>query len=432
MKERITMVVGAGAPLGFDLPKGIIKPTTSNITDEVRKPYHHYENREIDIVEKIYKRLKKKYPLTPQDINNWKKETKRKKRQSPNINFEMLFHVMESYLTNGKIWSGKCHNSDISPVFSSFIKPSVKYDTNDLNYIMMLFIERIMDIVDGYDGYFRNNIKTESWYRDFFRHGKTKLDVFNFNYDTTIETSLGTYEDGFEPMSGQKDVQQFNPQKLWENKGRLSTINHIHGCINYFYPGMWHEDKKVFTIHDLFKYKDYATVKDMLEGRGQSNPTAQDHSEYYGGPIITGLRKTDKLNCIPYDFYHGHLYNCLMKNKALVIIGYSFGDFYMNNLIDRMTLLHGENKKVVVIDFWDKKEVDRVGFEHYLSYSIPSAMIGFLMRMSDTATTAGLAADLKQKDVNSPYYSSNGNLMVLSNGFKSASNFTDEIYDFIS
>lgn len=172
-------------------------------------------------------------------------------------------------------------------------------------------------------------------------------------------------------------------------------------------------------MHDLFKYKDYATVKDMLEGRGQSNPTAQDHSEYYGGPIITGLRKTDKLNCIPYDFYHGHLYNCLMRNKALVVIGYSFGDFYMNNLINRMTLLHGTNKKVVLIDCWDKKEVDRVGFGHYLSYSIPSAMCQFLMRMSDTTNADILASDLKHSSKDSPFYSTNGNLMVLSDDFKS-------------
>ena len=183
-------------------------------------------------------------------------------------------------------------------------------------------------------------------------------------------------------------------------------------------------------MHDLFKYKDYDTVRDMMIGRGQSNPTAQDHSEYYGGPIITGLRKTDKLNCIPYDFYHGHLYNCLLLNKALVIVGYSFGDFYMNNWIDRMSLLHGEKKKVVLVDYWKQEEVEKVGFEHYLSYKIPANMCAFLMGMSDKLNTATLAKDLSFTSNESPYYSSNGNLMVLTGGFKDAAQQVDDIYNF--
>lgn len=427
MNDRITMVIGAGAPLGFDLPKCMKRPTTGYITDEVRKPYRHFDNRDIDIVEKMYQVLKNNYPLSPSECNDWKRED----NAEPNVNFEMLFHVMESYLTNEKMWSGKCHNADISPVFSLFTKPSVEYDAADLNYIMPLFIQRIMDIVNDYDQYYKNNIAKESWYRNFFCNNDAKLDVFNFNYDTTVEESLGSYEDGFEPFDGVADVERFNPQKLWSNSKNLSTINHIHGCIRYFYPGMWHTDDSIYTMHDLFKYKDYDTVRDMMIGRGQSNPTAQDHSEYYGGSIITGLRKTDKLNCIPYDFYHGHLYNCLLRNKALVIIGYSFGDYYMNNLIDRMSLLHGDNKKVVLVDYWKHEEIDRVGFKHHLQYCIPSNMCEFMLRMSGMTTTGAMAKDLTKSCKKQPFYSSNGNLMVLSEGFMDAAQYVADIYNFL-
>lgn len=220
MSDRITMVIGAGAPLGFDLPKGKKRPTTGYITDEVRKPYRHFDNRDIDIVEKMYQVLKNNYPLTPSEGNDWKREG----NAEPNVNFEMLFHVMESCLTNEKVWSDKCHNADISPVFSLFTNPSVEYDAADLNYIMPLFIQRIMDIVNDYDRYYKNNIAKESWYRDFFCHNDAKLDVFNFNYDTTIEESIDGFEDGFEPFDGATDVERFNPQKLWNNSKNFQPL----------------------------------------------------------------------------------------------------------------------------------------------------------------------------------------------------------------
>ena len=427
MKKRITTIIGAGAPLGFTYPKGINKPSTSYVTDAVRKPYNHYDKREINVVERIYQKLLKEYPASSLTISDLEKVP-----SASNINFEMLFHVMESYLSYERTWSGNCKNADISPFFALFTHAAegVDYNRDDLSYIMDSFILRIMDIVNDYNQlYYKNKDKEESWYKDFFCQDSVKLDVFNFNYDTTIEDSMEEYEDGFEPMNDFSDVERFNPQKLWKNERKLSTINHIHGCIRYFYPGIWHYVDNIYTIHDLFKYKDYYTVKQMMLGHGQSKPTAQDHSEYYGGPIITGLRKTDKLNCIPYDFYHGHLYNCLMQNEALIIIGYSFGDFYMNNLSDRMDLLHGANKKVVLIDCWDEQEIRDNRFEHYLDYKVPSNMSSFMMRMSGTNTVYALAKELKYKNTDTPMYA--GNLMVLSGGFKQAVSHKDEIYNFV-
>jgi len=74
MNDRITMVIGAGAPLDFDMPTGMKRPTTGCITDEVRRPYRHFDNRDIDIVEKMYQVLKNNYPLTPSEGNDWKRE----------------------------------------------------------------------------------------------------------------------------------------------------------------------------------------------------------------------------------------------------------------------------------------------------------------------------------------------------------------------
>lgn len=38
-------------------------------------------------------------------------------------------------------------------------------------------------------------------------------------------------------------------------------------------------------------------LKGMMIGRGRSNEVSQTNEEYISGPIITGLKKTDKISC---------------------------------------------------------------------------------------------------------------------------------------
>ena len=50
------MIMGAGAPLDLTLPTGMIWPSTTNITTEVRKPYEMIltQGQTTDLVERIY------------------------------------------------------------------------------------------------------------------------------------------------------------------------------------------------------------------------------------------------------------------------------------------------------------------------------------------------------------------------------------------
>ncbi len=42
--------------------------------------------------------------------------------------------------------------------------------------------------------------------------------------------------------------------------------------------------------------------KGLMTGRGQSQPCTQSGRNILFFSIVTGLRKTDKLNCVPFDF----------------------------------------------------------------------------------------------------------------------------------
>ena len=71
------------------------------------------------------------------------------------------------------------------------------------------------------------------------------------------------------------------------------------------------------------------------------------------GPIITGLSKTDKVTCLPYDGYRNNFFRCITKNQGLLVAGYSFSDYYINQMFYRMFQAHGDKSRVVLIDSWD-------------------------------------------------------------------------------
>lgn len=437
--SRITFIVGAGAPLDFTLAEDMVKPTTGNITQEVIKPYKYPLSRnKVKTVQRIYDILKSNFPAD--HINDWKSFEK----PQPDINFEQLFHVLEMYKSYDKPWEGECHNPDIYPEFAPFTRRKVKLHRESLHHIIQEFIHRIMEFVDKYDKYYQNNIAQESWYQSFFAEFEGRSDIFTFNYDTTIEHSLSDYEDGFENVLPDEDFMRFNPNKLWQNTRYLSTVNHLHGCINYFFDTAPDDNRLLskYQHRDLCKYGSFDEVHQKWIGRGWGDTQTQSGEEYFPSPIITGLRKTDKLVGVPFDFYHGKLYDSIMHSNKLVIIGYSFGDLYVNQLFDRMDLIHGDKKRIVLIDYWNnrnsytdkdgnKVKGEELDLGYFCENRINAEMMKFILMMAGITDTQQLQTAFNTRYQKSPMVSSNGNLMILPNKFKEASTHLKEIVAFL-
>jgi len=147
---------------------------------------------------------------------------------------------------------------------------------------------------------------------------------------------------------------------------------------------------------------------------------------------LTGLRKTDKLNCIPFDFYHGNLYNCIIRNRGLIIAGFSFGDLYMNQVLERMVQIHGENMRIVLVDRWYIDGSDNEALESYITSNVPLQMRNFISKITDANSVRELATQLHYKDTDTPMVSSNGCLMLMVGGFKQAAAYRDSVYEFLN
>ena len=425
MSDRTTVIIGAGLPLNLDLPDGSFIPSTKNITTEVCKPYPDYtqylnnKNAKTNIVADFYDYLVQNYPIP--NANN------------PYINFEDIFHCMEEYMSYSYAWNKSCINTDICPVFGPFTNPAILFDVNIISSVMKQFLLRIMDVVNVYDQYFISEINgREKWLNDFIK-GLGIIDVFNFNYDTMIENILGNsnYTDGFIPTSVTTDYWVFSPEMIINRPDDISTINHLHGCINLFHTQNPNSHVNELRHEDWVQYPDYNTVRKKMVGTSQSQPHTQSGETIYNGPIITGLNKTAKLNCVPFDFYHANLVNSITKNHKLLIIGYSFGDLYCNQLIQRMNLIHGDDARVCIIDYWGLNDNYRHTFSDFAD-NLKHDLGATLCIYSNATMFSEAVVTMQPLDRNAMMKSPSNKLMLGINGLKSASTFANEIYLFLN
>lgn len=301
-----------------------------------------------------------------------------------------------------------------------------------------------MEFINHYDEYFaQHKHDICKWYFDFWSNTTFKWDVFTLNYDTTIENSLDEYEDGFEDIEKYPDFQRFNPLKLLASHNH--TINHLHGCTLYEHSRMFIEDtnkQQVFYYdsYDWYKWKNFSKSLNVWLGMSTSTPNAQNGDTIFPSPIITGLNKTDKILPLPFSTYRYNLTDKLIKNNALIIAGYSFGDYYVNNELERMRLYHGDGLRVVVVDCWSKGDYDydnerdaiKARLEHFDDYELPHEFITFLCKVMRVGFLDYHRDGFNKLTYDNYYVSPNKQLMLFVGGWKKAiSNYADKIYEFL-
>lgn len=139
------------------------------------------------------------------------------------------------------------------------------------------------------------------------------------------------------------------------------------------------------------------------------------------------------------------VYNYL-KNNSLLLIGYSFGDVYINHVIERMELIHGDKKRIVLIDWWPiNEEIEKITDENikqglikenmkFYTYedNINHELFKFLCRMTGKTQFEEVMKSFKSYDRSGPMVSTNGCLMLFIGGFKAASEHKEIIYDFLN
>lgn len=337
--SRTTVILGAGAVLDFDY-SGMVLPATNIITKEVvNQTIHGLNDENSDLLKHIYDRI------VDVSRSEYLKVHPAVRFFEPKVTFEDLFEVVETLYSYNGTWN---HEQYPFPFIAALVQSCFKFPSIDYYNAMVAIVERIFEIVTTYDKKFREEGR-EQWYKTFWNEFDNQIDVFNLNYDTTVENSLGNgnFTDGFVGFSNY--YERFDPEVLWNATTDIASVNHIHGCILYAdinpKPAEFH-----YSHRDLYKlYPDVAS--EVFIGR-QLIPRNQVGDSIFYSPFITGLKKTDKICFMPNSFYHANLVKKIIENPSLLICGYSFGDLYINQLLQRHKLIHGEEERVIIVDRW--------------------------------------------------------------------------------
>lgn len=412
--KRTTVILGAGAVLDFNF-SGITFPSTSNITEKIVDiKVQGLDADQSDLISVVYKRIKESG-----DQIYIQRELQRQFKY--HVNFEELFFTIEALYSFNGTFQNEYLSPQIRPFVASLVKPIDEIQQfPSIEYYRALFAitQAIIEIIDAYDSRFLHDDNNEIWYRKFWSNIPNKWDIFTFNYDNTVENSLQDFEDGFEPSFDGENYEHFNPVKLITNSRKRSTIHHLHGSIRYSEVN----PRKYEWVHshrDMYKVQ---SAKEAIKYIGvQSTPLNQANERYFNSPIIIGLRKLDKLTFLPFSVYHANLVNKIIANPSLLIVGYSFGDLYANQLIERHSLIHGSKQRIVLIDKFPQYIETPGQLYRYIKDGISGEAHQFLhrqlkFRISDDFKICGLNIE----NYDSPIFSDDGRFMLLICGFKKA------------
>ena len=423
INDAVTIIVGAGAVLDFE-HKGLF-PSVKNITDEVLKlSIQTVEGGERLLLRELYDHVVAKLNKVS-DVNHIKRA---------HLNFENLLHVIEMCIAYSGCWRKEYISWLAFPEFGTLIQPD-KFlkDIHTYDYVRAAYglQKTVMGIVNQYDVSFEEDTSMEQWYRGFWKSLSGRSNVFNLNYDNTIEKSLGEYEDGFHPIKEGEDYSRFSAKQYYENRRGLSTIAHLHGQILFSEAKSYPYE---YSIRDMVKNRDYQTACNNRIG-GKFPPSNQAKEEYLQPVIVSGSRKTEKMTFAPNNVYLSDLTRKVTKNNRLMIIGYSFGDLYLNEILGLGMAAHGEDFKVVIIDKYPSYINSYSSWFQHLTHGGNPQEYVFISRLAKDR----LFVEVGQEEFplifdgnNKPLISRNGNLMMCISGFKDAvEKHGDEIRRFL-
>ena len=425
MNDAVTIIVGAGAVLDFD-HKGIF-PSVKNITDEVLKlSIQKVAGGERPLLRELYDYIVGKL--------NQVGRTEVNRYIPPQLNFESLLHVIEMCISYSSCWHKEYISWHAVPEFGTLIQPDVFLkDIQTYDYIRAAYELQmtVMSIVNQYDTSFCEDKSAELWYRDFWKSLSRGSNIFNLNYDNTIENSLDEYEDGFPPIKDGEDYSRFSAKRYYENRRGVSIVAHLHGQI------LFSEAKEYpfeYSIRDLVKNRDYQTACKNRIG-GQFPPSNQAREEYLQPVIVSGSRKTEKMTFAPNNVYLSDLTRKVIENKRLMIIGYSFGDLYLNEILGLGMAAHMDDFKVVIIDKFPSYINSYTSLFQHVAHRCNPQAYTFVSRLAKDRLFVEVGQKefpLIVREYGVPVVSKNGKLMMCINGFKDAVvNHRETIQEFL-
>ena len=184
----------------------------------------------------------------------------------------------------------------------------------------------------------------------------------------------------------------------------------------------------------MVKNRDYETACKNRIGR-QQNPSNQAKEEYEHPDIVSGLRKTEKMIFVPNNVYLSDLTRKVIENNRLMVVGYSFGDLYLNEILGLGMAAHGDDFKVAIIDKFPQYINSYPSLFQHVTHRCNPQEYTFVSRLAKDRLFIEIGQTefpLIVGEYGVPVVSRNGKLMMCISGFKDAVvNHKETIMEFL-
>ncbi len=271
---------------------------------------------------------------------------------------------------------------------------------------------------------------------DFWKRlkGEYFLDIVTTNYDRCAEEGLlaggnPEPEHGFVKDTHYPQYGVFDGRRL--NRGDGDRILHLHGSVQFSDRGVREDQRGLYNQDrlstDQLMWWDTAELDSELLLPGDVT-LSQAGENLRVGPMITGLRKPEKLLAAePYTTYYRLLSQCMQTNHRLLIIGYGFGDLHINSLFMRMKHWHAQDRRIVCLSYMPSQALGQQELPEWYNARTGMQTFKWLSGVHDKGST-----EFFRKD-DSRIRAWNDNFMLRATGFLAEDDpaQVDEVLEFL-
>ncbi len=276
------------------------------------------------------------------------------------IDFERYIHTLEMLYS-----LTRAYREGTADIFKMSLAPFINISPHTFpifNFGINVALDEIYEVIYNAVASICENTeftRDNYWYRNFWEklNEKSEVKAVTINYDDTIERVLPYHKNGFEENI-EDGLYRFDPKSFYKSITEDPIVINLHGSIHFGYfptdyrgKGM-REPRDYFIVQnwdDLYYFENHNEAYNTWGKSSRSQNVTQSGEEARIGPIITGLRKLDKLTAMPYQHYFSSLYSLIYECSKVIIIGYGFNDIHINNWLIRVPHSHGTNRKILVI-----------------------------------------------------------------------------------
>jgi hypothetical protein len=187
------------------------------------------------------------------------------------------------------------------------------------------------------------------------------LRIYSINYDNLVR-DLAKEIYFFNGFSCENEKSRFDLKKIITSDN-INCFYNLHGSF-YFDEDLTKSPESHLEIF----YKKIRAVRPF------SADALRNKLGFTGYNVISGSQKFLKTGRQPYSaFFNSFIQDCVLSN-TMIIIGYSFNDYHVNNAINTF-LQANERKKLIIITYY--KPEDEIVFKNSLHAAFPGKTIDF-------------------------------------------------------